>query len=265
MKKLAFAALITLVVFGNVLAGEGYSGGVDLSFYTAYPWRHQMSNTEGASHWMAYGDLDVWGPFSVGGYMWQNFDLTSNRSRKFKNALTETDYGVHLGYAAWKSEEGDMSLSFEAGHEWYLYHNTRLSREAYPDTSEMYLRGTFSNPFITPYAGVAWMYRDFGDYSAGFYYDIGFVKEIELFELLTVGADWNIGFADKDYQYFLVGTDSQGIFGTTFKLYAKLPVTEWMSLKGTIAYTGFVNGDVRDQVDENRDNLWGSVNLTVSF
>lgn len=247
-----------------------WSVGFDADLLTGYQWRNAISNDEGAFHGCVWSDIDVYGPLSIGGYIWQNYDLTERRREGFSTAHTETDFGVHAGLNAWEAEEGEASLDFELGHEWYTYHRVRGDRKDNPTTREIYLKATFENEIVTPYGQVSWMYDDFGYYHAGFHYEIGFTKEVEVTEMLSVGADWNVGFADRDYQAFLIGTDSSGFTGTTVALFSKLAVTDWMSLKGTIAYTGLVNRDARDEIKEDgwdykRDFLWGSLSLNLEF
>ena len=116
-----------------------------------------------------------------------------------------------------------------------------------------------------------------GDYDAGFHYEIGFNKEVEVTDDVTVGADWNVSFANRDYQAYLYGTKSSGFAGTTLKLYSAYAITEWVSLQATIAYTGVLNDDARDEMDElgsdydlnghkyPRDILWGGVSLKFEF
>lgn len=253
---------------------KAWSLGFDADFLTAYQWRNHVSNDEGAFHGCLWGDIDVYGPFSVGGYVWQNYDFTSRRRDSYATAHTETDFGVHAGLTAWESDEESegepMSLDFELGHEWYTYHRVRDMRAFDPTTREIYLKATFSNPLVTPYGQVSWMYDDFGCYQSGFHYEIGLTKEVEVTETVSVGADWNIGFADHDYHDFLIGTDTSGITGTTIALFSKLAVTDWMSLKGTIAYTGMLNRDARRELKQDggeypRDQLWGSLSVNLEF
>lgn len=245
--------------------------GFDADFLTGYQWRNQVSNSEGAFHGCFWGDVDVFGPVSVGAYVWQNYDMTNNRRDSYRNALTETDYGVHMGLKAWASEEEEYSLDFELGHEWYTYYHRAGSHAENPHTRELYLKGTFANPLVTPYGQLSWMYDDIGDYNAGFHYEIGFTKEIPVTEEFSVGADLNVNFANRDYQQFLLGTTSSGFFGTTFKLFGTYAITEWMSMTGTIAYTGLLNRDARDEIaddeewDYDRDFLWGGLSLNLEF
>lgn len=249
----------------EVAESKIWTASAELSFWTAYPWRNVMSNTEGAAHWYGCIDVDLFGPLSVGALFWQNFDLTDNRRHKYKTSLTESDYNLHAGLKAWESEESEYSLSFEAGIEWYTYHNILRDHNIHPDTSEMYLRSTFDNPFVTVYGGTSWMYRDFGCYPAGFHYDVGLTKSVPITEWMSLGADWNVGFANKPYHKYLIGTNTSGLTGTTVKFFAKFTLSEWASLKATVAYTGIVNGDARSQMDEDRDNLWGSLALSFSY
>lgn len=252
--------------------------GFDADFLTGYQWRNQISNNEGAFHGCFWGDVDVFGPLSVGGYVWQNYDLTNNRRSDYRNALTETDYGIHMGLNAWASEEEEYSLDFELGHEWYTYYRrAEGTRSMNPHTREIYLKATFENPLVTPYGQISWMYDDIGDYKSGFHYEFGFTKEVPVTEEFTLGADWNVNLADRAYQEFLIGAiDHSGFVGTTVKVYGKYAITEWMSVTGTIAYTGLIDQKLRkaaraydEEEDEyndyDRDFLWGGLSLNLEF
>lgn len=273
MKKLLSLSLALLSL--SLFAGEYFSAGFNNEFYTGYQWRNQMSNTEGAYHGCLWADVPVFSNFYLGGYIWQNYDMTNNRGYKYANALTETDFGIHVGGKAWdnESESFPMALSFEFGHEWYLYHRRVRSHFIHPDTNEIYLNATLSNPIANLYGGVATQYHNYGDYRSGFHYMLGFNKEVSVpkLEALKLGADWNVGFANKQYQYWLIGTRSSGFTGTTLKFYAKYFLTEYLYLKPMIAYTGILNGDAREEMkswnhDKNpRDALWGMLAINLVF
>lgn len=276
MKKLLLASLLSTLYAllpSTSLAGERYSVGFNSEFYSGYQWRNQISNSQAAFHGCLWGDLTVWESLYIGGYLWQNYDLTDNRRWKFRNALTETDYGIHFGGKAWdnESETFPVSLSLEAGHEWYVYNARTRSHYIHPCTDELYLHATLANPIATVYGQVSWMYRDFGCCKSGVHYEVGLNKEVSLpqFESVKVGADLNVGFANKDYHYYLLGSDSSGITGTTIKLYSKYALNDWATIKATIAYTGIVNGDARQEMQSwhnyEHELLWGCLALNLAF
>lgn len=255
---------------------KAWSLGVDLDWFTAYIWHNAVQNSRMVLQPCIWGEYQLTDMFSVGGYYWQNWDLTGHRRDIFGTGLTEQDYNIHAGLQAWASEEEDYKLDFELGHEWFTYPNVRRS-VGYPKTNELYLKATFENPFVTAYAQTSWMYADFGDYQDGFHYEVGFTKEAEVTDEITVGADWNVSMANHAYQDFLYGMHSSGLSGTTLKLYGTYAITETASFGATIAYTGVLNGDARDQMDEMgsdydlnghkypRDLLWGGISFKIEF
>lgn len=255
------------------------SVGVDVDFLAGYVWRHSVSSDDLVIQPAVWAELDLCGPLSVGGYVWQNYDLTNRRRDSFTYGLTETDYNIHIGLTAWESDEEcetPAKLTFELGHDWYTYQGAK-DRASDPDTREIYIKGKFENSIITPYAQVAWMYQDFGDYRRGVYYELGLNKEIEVTEIVTLGADWSLGFGDRNYNNFLFGEDNYGFGGTTVKLYSSIALTDWVSLKGTIGYTGVINAAMRKSIGEEgedydfhgdsypRDLLWGGLSLNFEF
>lgn len=272
MKKslvlLALLAAIANIVRADETATKSWNVNFDAAAFSGYQWRGHVSNKEGAIQATLSGDIKLFGPLSFGGYIWQNYDLTDKRRKSYENSLTETDYGLHLGLEAWTSDEGEYSLSFALGHDWITY-NSRVGRNAAnPDTREIYLQATFDNPFLTPYAEVNWMYADFGDYHAGLNYEIGLVKEFAITDCLTLGAKTNVGFENRDYQQFLFGTSTSGITASTTRIYSILALTDIISLKATLAYTGLLNADAREELKHTsykRDFLWGSIALALAF
>jgi len=284
-----------------------FEAGVDLDFFSAYVWRNAVQNDDMVMQPCVWADFTALDPFWFGFSIWQNYDLTGRRST-YRRSLTETDYNVHAGVTAWESEDEELSLGFEIGHEWFSQNAVRHGDgDDSPSTRELYLKATFDNPFVNVYGQVSWMYADFGAYKQSFNYEIGFNKEIEVCDTVTVGADWNVNFADGNYLNYLFGgvsnpqfdsfvdeasgetvveryddydrTPRGGFAGTTVKCYAAWAITDWMSLRATIAYTGLLNGSLRDAIGDMgsdydfygsgdgypRDLLWGGLSLNFTF
>jgi len=276
--------------------------GFDFDFFSAYVWRNAISTDEMVMQPCVWGDLTYFEPFWLGFSIWQNYDLTDRRCNQFKYGLNETDYNVHLGATAWESDDEAYSVDMEIGHDWYVYHGVRDGVD-YPDLRELYAKIDFSNPFVGVYGKTAWMYEDFDGIGPAMHYEIGFNKEVEIVESLTLGADWNVNFGDPRYLSFLYGGVSNpyyaqnedgaferyddydagskgGIGGTTVKIYLTWQITDWMSLGGVIAYTGVLNGALRESIGDQggdyefcgnpgegyaRDLCWGGLQLKISY
>lgn len=272
-----------------------FEAGVDIDFFSAYVWRNAVQNDDMVIQPCIWADFTGLDPFWFGFSIWQNYDLTGRRSDSLRRGFTETDFNVHVGATAWASDDESMSLELEFGHEWYDNHFVRdEAKDDLADTRELYFKAKFSNPIVDVYGQASWMYKDFGYYEQGMHYELGLTKEIDLAsvfdidkEKLMFGADWNVNFGDSHYLYYLLyglsnpyeengeifddfdrGPDG-GIGATTLKFYLSWQITEWMALKGSLAYTGIVNGDLRQahgaQDDENRDLLWGGLSLNIAF
>lgn len=265
-------------------SSEILSAGVDLDVFSAYVWRNAVQNDRLVAEPGVWVELEPCEMFSLGAFVWQNYDLTRRRRRAaleqgretgtYKRGLTETDYNVHVGFTPWATEEEEYALNFELGHDWFTYQGVHKgfeyeTRRANPDTREIYLKATFENPFIDVYGQASWMYRNFGDYRKALSYEAGLTKEIEVTDELTLGADWNVNFGDGRYMSFLYGTtwtglveddagdleevwdtNQSGVGGTTAKLYATWRLTENISLGATIAYTGIMNHKLRKSIKE---------------
>ena len=274
-----------------------FEAGFDFDFFTSYVWRNAVQTDEPVIQPCVWADLTYFEPFWLGFSVWQNYDLTSRRHEVLKGGLTETDYNVHLGATAWANEDETASLDLEIGHDWYVNQQVRsAAREDYKNTAELYVKATFNNEFVNVYGQASWMYDDFGAYKQGLHYELGLNKEFDVlapFELpeetLILGLDWNLNFGDSRYLYFLYGgTDwgvdengddtwsnpNAGIGGTTLKAYLTWNITDWVSLVGTVAYTGVLNGSARQALANDsgwqgdnyrRDLLWGGVSLKFAF
>ena len=273
-----------------------FEAGFDFEFFSAYVWRNAVQTDEPVIQPCVWADLTYFEPFWLGFSIWQNYDLTSRRHEFLKGGLTETDYNVHLGATAWSNDDETMSLDLEIGHDWYVNQQVKSdAKEDYKNTAELYLKATFNNEIANVYAQASWMYDDFGSYKQGMHYELGFNKEIELCDSLTLGADWNLNFGDSRYLYFLYGGTPSGVYydeeaeeftddyaanpkagigGTTLKAYLSWAITDWMSLVGTVAYTGVLNGSARQALADDagwqgdqyrRDLLWGGVSLKFEF
>lgn len=271
-----------------------FEAGFDFDFLSAYVWRNAVQTDELVMQPCVWADLTALDPFWVGFSIWQNYGLTDRRRDVYRHGLDETDYNVHLGVTAWASEDEDWSLDLEVGHDWYTYQGVRADeRDGSPDTREVYAKATLANPFVDVYGQASYMYGDFGDYLKAMHYEIGFTKEVELTDALTLGADWNVNFGDGRYLSFLYGdvdpvydpveddwlTDGPkgGIGGTTLKVYLTYAITDWLQVGATIAYTGILNGDLREATHTlgsddwygsdsyPRDLLWGGLSLKLSY
>ena len=249
-----------------------FEAGLDLDFFSAYVWRNVVQTDKPVFEPCVWADLTSFDPFWIGFSYWQNWDLSDDRrgsEKDFRRRLNESDYNVHIGVTAWENEDEDMSLEFEGGHEWYTYHFDH----GVPSTREFYLKGTFNNPIVNVYGQVSWLYDDIGEYDSGFYYEVGFNKEFELCESLALGLDWNTSMGDGDYNYFMTGAEEAGFLGTTLKAYLSWAVTDWMSVVGTIAYTGLLDSDIRHEYNagnawgdrDDKDILWGGLSLKFSY
>ena len=249
-----------------------YEAGFDFDFLSAYVWRNAIQTDEMVMEPCVWADFTGLDPFWFGFSIWQNYDLTDRRHRDLRKGLTETDYNVHVGATVWSSDDGDQELGLELGHEWYDQNFVRSgSGDAYPDTREIYVKLTYDNPFVNVYGQASWLYEDFGDYKQGVHYELGFNREFEVCDSVTVGADWNVSFGTGHYLNYLYGGtrsgydedgemqydgSSAGFGGTTVKLYATWQITDSLSLGGTIAYTGVLNGAYRESLGDQGDDWW---------
>jgi len=283
---------------------KSWEVGVDVETYTAYVWHNAISSDRAVVQPSVWGDWTFCDPLSLGFYVWQNYDLTNRRRHDgLRGEWNETDYNVHLGYAAWTSDDEEYALNLEFGHEWYTYDahghwdDGSAKRKDYPTTYEFYLKGEFENPLVTPYAQASWDYLR----NHGMYFELGVKKEKTLSDLfdsendlmsqLALFGDWNVGGGSKRYLTYLYAPryvddgdgdydpkyQKSGIGGTTVKVGLTWSPCDNFSLSLIGAYTAILNdrcaegireghdfGDYGDYVDH-RNLVWGGFKASLSF
>ena len=243
--------------------------GFDADVYTAYIYRNQVYNDRPVAQPCVWADFIGLDPFYLGFYVWQNYDLTNRRREEMRGEWNETDYNVHLGATVWSNEDETMSLTLEAGHEWFVSRVKDEWAKDYSSTCEIYINAEFETPFVTPYGRISHMYRcyDGTHYELGLKRDFVLMEEMPLGESLTLGADWNVNFGSGKYLDYLYGVgrgydadeddfvrgNKDGIGGTTLKLVLTWQLCDCFSVGGVLAYTSLLNESIRDGY---RDSLW---------
>jgi hypothetical protein len=183
-----------------------------------------------------------------------------------------------------------MSLTFEAGHEWFVNNVKSEYSKAYASTCEIYVKAEFETPFVTPYGQVSHMYRyeDATHYEAGLKRDFVLMEEMSLGESLTLGVDWNVNFGNGGYLDFLYSVgrgyleneddfergNKDGIGGTTLKFTLTWQLCDCFSIGGVVAYTSLLNETIRDNYRDSgwywgshydADCVWGGIQAKLSF
>jgi hypothetical protein len=298
MKKLMFAALAASFVgfaFADSAAEETaaedsalFEFGFDADFYTAYIFRNQVYNDRPVAQPCVWADFVGLDPFYFGFYIWQHYDLTNRRRSDMRGEWNETDYNVHVGWTAWSNDEETMSLTLEAGHEWFVNNVKDEWSKDYASTCEIYVKAEFETPFVTPYGQISHMYRyeDSTHFELGLSRDFTLVEEMPIGQSLTLGADWNVNFGSGGYLDFLYGVgrdydendddfvrgNKDGIGGTTLKAVLTWQICECFSVGGVLAYTSLLNETIRDGYRDSgwygnyKDDLvWGGVQAKLEF
>lgn len=262
--------------------------GFDADVYTAYVFRNQVYNDRPVAQACVWADFVGLDPFYFGFYIWQNNDLTNRRRSEMRGEWNENDFNIHLGATVWSNEDETMSLTLEAGHEWYLYKVRSECSDDYPMDCEIYLKGEFENPVATVYGTASRMYRyaDGMHYEAGLKRDFVLLEEMSFGDSLTLGVDWNVNFGSGKYLDYLYGVyreyveedddflygNKDGIGGTTLKFALTWQICDCFSLGGVIAYTSLLNESIRDSYRESGwygnykdDFVWGGFQAKLEF
>jgi hypothetical protein len=253
--------------------------GFDADVYTAYVFRNQVYNDRPVAQPCVWGDFIGLDPFYFGFYIWQNYDLTNRRREEMRGEWNETDYNIHVGATVWSNEDETMSLTLEAGHEWFVNNVKSEVSKDYASSCEIYVKAEFETPFVTPYGQISHMYRnmDGTHYELGLKRDFVLLEEMSLGESLTLGVDWNVNFGSGKYLDYIYGVErgafdpyagedgefergnKDGIGGTTLKFVLTWQLCDYFSIGGVVAYTSLLNESIRNGYrDGGSDYYWGS-------
>ena len=309
MKKLMVAALaVSFVAFAFAASNSGnaseaekpavaqeeeeedslFEAGFDADIYTAYVFRNQVYNDRPVAQPCVWADFTGLDPFYFGFYIWQNYDLTNRRREEMRGEWNETDYNVHVGATVWSNEDETMSLTLEAGHEWFVNNVKDEYSKDYASSCEIYVKAEFETPFVTPYGQISHAYRylDATHYELGLKRDFALMEEMPLGESLTLGVDWNVNFGSGKYLDYLYGvgrgydaeeddflrSNKDGIGGTTLKFALTWQLCDYFSVGGVLAYTSLLNESLRNSYRDSGwygnykdDCVWGGVQAKLEF
>jgi len=268
------------------------SVGFDNDLFSAYIFRNAVFNDELVWQPCVWAEVNVCDWFRVGGYAWQNWDLTKSRSSYAPQVMNETDFAVYIGRSIWESDDGEYVLDFELGNNFYTYRQI----EGWPNSYEFYLTLTFDNPYVSVYGQYAQAYNPV----VAPYFELGLKKSATLAEMFsseneflgrwTLAADWNMSFASgKFFTAYLYGTlpegaydpeleeyegergMSDGIGGTTIKGSISYQVCDHFSLGLVCAYTALLSGEACDAMDYAgygnmyKRLVWGGLQAKIDF
>ena len=265
-----------------------FEAGFDADIYTAYVFRNQVYNDRPVAQPCVWADFTGLDPFYFGFYIWQNYDLTNRRREEMRGEWNETDYNVHVGATVWSNEDETMSLTLEAGHEWFVNNVKDEYSKDYASSCEIYVKAEFETPFVTPYGQISHAYRylDATHYELGLKRDFALMEEMPLGESLTLGVDWNVNFGSGKYLDYLYGvgrgydaeeddflrSNKDGIGGTTLKFALTWQLCDYFSVGGVLAYTSLLNESLRNSYRDSGwygnykdDCVWGGVQAKLEF
>ena len=282
------------VTAGEAEALEGeddgwFSAGFDVDLLSAYMFRNAIINDELVLQPCAWVDLTLFDFLTVGGNVWQNWDLTDRMKRDgMPQEMNETDFNVHIGANVWETEDEEYSLYLQLQHDWFTY------RYDLDNENELALRLEFNNPFVGVY----------GQYSQAYWpascchFEVGLAQDWKVGELLesesdilnrlTVGFDWNVNFGSgrffTNYVYGPVpgaydpeadeyGEEcmSDGIGGTTIQGKLAYRVCDHFTIGAVLAFTSVLSGEARDAVEymghggSFKDLVWGGLQAKLDF
>ena len=270
--------------------GDGwFSAGFDVDLFSAYMFRNAIVNDELVLQPCVWVDLTLFDFLTVGGNVWQNWDLTDRMKRDgMPQEMNETDYNVHIGANIWETEDEEYSLYLQLQHDWFTY------RYDLDSENELALRLEFNNPFVGVY----------GQYSQAYWpascchFEVGLAQDWIVGELLeseddvlnrlTVGFDWNVNFGSgRFFTNYIYGPVpgaydpeadeydeecmSDGIGGTTIRGKLAYKVCDHFTIGAVLAFTSTLSGEARDAIEymgrggSFKDLVWGGLQAKLDF
>jgi len=267
-----------------------FSAGVDLDLLSAYIWRNAVINDELVFQPAAWFEFERLDPVYIGGFVWQNWNMTGSQDADRPRAMNETDFNVHIGATLWETEDEAYAFGLEIGNDFFTYRQI----EDCPNSYELYVKARFDNPFV----GVYGQYSQAYEPVSACYFEVGLNKEVNVGEALgsesdwlnrfTVGADWNVSLGSgKYFTNYLYGVlpgeydeeteecdergMSDGIGGTTVKGLVGYRVCEHFSVGLVVAYTALLSGEACDAMDYAelgnmyKRLVWGGLQAKLDF
>lgn len=253
---------------------SGFFAEANADVYSAYVWRgivindHPVFQPEGIVGWQD----EAIGAFSFG--VWSTMNLTSRHDgatpagKDATGKFSETDFNFN-----WNRDLGPLNL--ELGWNYYYY-----KYDCDLNINELYALVTYNNDFVTPYIQANWDV----DESTSLYTTFGLNREFGLTDRLTLGLDAALGWGSTDYvRYYFNGERDDGFGGTIEdnrssgtltdyigQAYLSYALTDAVSLRGTLAYSGFVDNSIRNSAvasDEQgyQDLLWYGLGVSAAF
>jgi len=182
--------------------------------------------------------------------------------------FSETDFNFN-----WNRDLGPLNL--ELGWNYYYY-----KYDCDLNINELYALVTYNNDFVTPYIQANWDV----DESTSLYTTFGLNREFDLTDRLTLGLDAALGWGSTDYvRYYFNGERDDGFGGTIEdnrssgtltdyigQAYLSYALTDAVSLRGTLAYSGFVDNSIRNSAVASddlgyQDLLWYGLGVSAAF
>ena len=266
-----------------------FSAGFDVDLFSAYIFRNAVINDELVLQPCVWVDLTLFDFLTVGGNVWQNWDLTDRMKRDgLPQEMNETDFNVHVGANIWETEDEEYSLYLQLQHDWYTY------RYDLDNSNELALRLEFNNPFVGVYGQYSQAYWP----ESACHFEVGLAQDWNVGELLeseddilnrlTVGFDWNVNFASgKFFTNYIYGPVpgaydpvadeydeecmSNGIGGTTIKANLAYQVCDHFTIGAVLAFTSTLSGEARDAIEymgrggSFKDLVWGGLQAKIDF
>ena len=279
MKKLALSILAALVAMP--LAASAAEANVYADVLSAYVYRGIVGNDEAVFQ----PGLDVSAPFGLGASLWGNMNLTDNDSSWY--ADTEGEWGeLNVGLNWTCPGEGPVSLTL--GGIYFIYPQESsavetdetgaavLDDEGLPVVSKAPADGRYEvsaklsaddlplQPSFGAYHGL----KNTDDWIL----ILGIGHGFELSDKLSLDLGASVGYAGEYYVEYNYGFSDAGELLTHAQIDAGLnySLTEQTSIGLKASYSSILDGDLRDDIEENDsfpevDVFYGGVTASYSF
>ena len=260
-------ALLLLAAVAAPASARAAEGSIYADVLSAYVYNGLQYNDEAVFQ----PGLDVAGPFGFGYSLWANMDLTDNPGSTAPNTSGEwSEVDLSLNWTA----PSAGPLTFSAGGLYYIYPQSSSTVATNAD-------GTVESVSKAPADG---SYQVFAKVAADFPLApaVKFCHELDNTDdwivLVTVGHGFDLtdklalnlgavlGFAGDYYVESNYGSGTGAAFThAQFDAALSCALTDKASVALKGAFSTLLDGDLRDDVDADRDSFFGGVNASYSF
>ncbi len=227
-----------------------------IDFYSAYVWRGIVFCEEPVYEPGAqiHYDAGVLGRFMAG--VWANAEMGDNR-RGHDGGVTEADY-----FAGWNRNFGQLVTGLGYAYCQFPQRQPANLCNIHVVSASIDWKNSWVTPFVNGNLDI--------NESDGFYAQFGLsrafvlTEDERLFLRMSTYLSWGSG----PYNRYYFGQNSGDLVDYNVTLSLAYALTKNVTIGGTVAASGLIDGTIRDQAQQNygyNDLVWGGFNIALRF